>query len=276
MKRLITFGMVVLMLLTGVALAEIPDLTVYTDEELAELLEKTQAEQARRLAEKYGYTEMKKYDAGEEVEYLQTRLTELGYYAGKIDGIYGGGTERSLIGFQERNGLETTGIATVETLALLYSDEARSTVDNLIENLNLDGNDNGAGLKYVPLENGSYRIIGTSENAGVFGLNPTGWYNDEDIAGSLETILILQAGETYYISGCQVCYTEEGDPAFKVYNASKENATADTAMEVTPERDQYVKQIRAWYAAGEHDGSIVYEPMISKTKPVKYEPYVED
>ena len=61
---------------------------------------------------------------GEPVERLQTRLQELGYYTGAIDGDFGGGTQRAVEVFQRQNGLDADGIAGQKTLAALYSDAA--------------------------------------------------------------------------------------------------------------------------------------------------------
>ena len=68
--------------------------------------------------------EVKTGDAGADVTRLQTRLSRLGCMVGTIDGNYGSSTARSVRIFQYYNGLEQTGIADVETLALLYSEDA--------------------------------------------------------------------------------------------------------------------------------------------------------
>lgn len=57
---------------------------------------------------------------------LQTRLKELGYYEGAIDGDFGNGTKAAVEAFQQTNGLETDGIAGQKTLTLLYSEDALS------------------------------------------------------------------------------------------------------------------------------------------------------
>ncbi|MBQ8074289.1 MAG: peptidoglycan-binding protein [Clostridia bacterium] len=62
--------------------------------------------------------------SGDEVKRLQSRLTELGYYKGKISGNFLGGTQKSLRTFQETNGLTATGAADVATQELLYSAKA--------------------------------------------------------------------------------------------------------------------------------------------------------
>lgn len=60
---------------------------------------------------------------GEEVEKIQTRLTELGYYTGAIDGSFGDATEQAYRAFQEAAGLTVDGIAGSDR-DVLYSDDA--------------------------------------------------------------------------------------------------------------------------------------------------------
>ena len=61
---------------------------------------------------------------GQMVAELQTRLQELGYYTGKIDGDYGSGTKAAVQAFQQMNGLDADGVAGQKTLAVLLSDSA--------------------------------------------------------------------------------------------------------------------------------------------------------
>ena len=61
---------------------------------------------------------------GEDVKNLQTRLTELGYYKGKISGDYLDATQRAVERFQERNGLEVTGVADPETQQMVFDGKA--------------------------------------------------------------------------------------------------------------------------------------------------------
>lgn len=70
-----------------------------------------QASPANALS-KYGST-------GDEVVAVQTKLRELGYYKGNIDGIYGSGTKSAVTNFQKANGLSADGIAGSKTLAAL-------------------------------------------------------------------------------------------------------------------------------------------------------------
>ena len=61
---------------------------------------------------------------GEDVRLLQIRLTSLGYYEGKISGTYLPATMEAVAKFQQCCGEEATGVADVETLLLLYADDA--------------------------------------------------------------------------------------------------------------------------------------------------------
>ena len=70
-----------------------------------------QASPANALS-KYGST-------GDEVVAVQTKLRELGYHKGNIDGIYGSGTKSAVTNFQKANGLSADGIAGSKTLAAL-------------------------------------------------------------------------------------------------------------------------------------------------------------
>ena len=62
---------------------------------------------------------------GSEVRRMQTRLKELGYYKGSVDGDFGTGTEDAVRAFQQQNGLTVDGKAGSYTLDKLYSSSAR-------------------------------------------------------------------------------------------------------------------------------------------------------
>ena len=66
------------------------------------------------------YRPLEKGDSGEAVKALQTRLTELGYYDGKISGNYLDGSFYGISDFQRKNGLEVNGKADVKTQELLF------------------------------------------------------------------------------------------------------------------------------------------------------------
>ncbi len=56
---------------------------------------------------------------GNEVRQIQTRLKELGYNPGTIDGIYGTNTQNAVKAFQRDKGLSVDGIAGPKTLKAL-------------------------------------------------------------------------------------------------------------------------------------------------------------
>lgn len=61
-----------------------------------------------------------------DIALVQNRLKQLGYYGGRIDGKFGGGTIAALKAFQTKNGLKADGVAGTETNALLFSYNALS------------------------------------------------------------------------------------------------------------------------------------------------------
>jgi peptidoglycan hydrolase-like protein with peptidoglycan-binding domain len=66
------------------------------------------------------YRPLEKGDSGEAVKALQSRLTELEYYDGKISGNYLDGSYHAISDFQKKNGMDITGKADVKTQELLF------------------------------------------------------------------------------------------------------------------------------------------------------------
>lgn len=64
-------------------------------------------------------TKLKKGSSGFEVEALQERLRELGFYGGNIDGEFGPITERGVLLFQKANGLKQDGVVGPRTWTAL-------------------------------------------------------------------------------------------------------------------------------------------------------------
>ena len=62
---------------------------------------------------------LKSGSTGAQVRTLQTKLKNLGYYRGTIDGIYGSETKAAVIKFQKKNGLTADGIVGAKTAAAL-------------------------------------------------------------------------------------------------------------------------------------------------------------
>lgn len=70
---------------------------------------------------------LKVNSSGEDVYWMQRKLTDLGYYSGKCSGTFLAGTQSAVKAFQKANGLSATGTADVKTLNLLYAEELAAT-----------------------------------------------------------------------------------------------------------------------------------------------------
>jgi len=73
--------------------------------------------------------EIKLGDSGTDVESMQSRLNELGYYNDKINGYFGVATEDALRSFQKKNQISEDSVFNVDDRDLLYSPEARPKID---------------------------------------------------------------------------------------------------------------------------------------------------
>ena len=72
---------------------------------------------------------LRRGDSSQDVDMLQQRLEELGYYAGYQNGYFGAATERALKAFQTKNGLAADGVLTSNAYQLVYSPDAKPKVD---------------------------------------------------------------------------------------------------------------------------------------------------
>lgn len=81
--------------------------------------------QIKTLAPVAGVT-IRLNNKGELVRTVQTRLKELGYYAGEITGTYDSATRTAVKSFQKKNGLKTDGICGSETQNALLGNNALS------------------------------------------------------------------------------------------------------------------------------------------------------
>lgn len=63
-------------------------------------------------------------DQGEDVRYIQQRLSLLGYFDGDINGKYRSSTKQAVKNFQRLNGLHEDGICGPDTQAMLFSPDA--------------------------------------------------------------------------------------------------------------------------------------------------------
>ncbi|MEA4928378.1 MAG: peptidoglycan-binding protein [Candidatus Limiplasma sp.] len=69
-------------------------------------------------------SKLSKGDQGDAVKSLQQRLKDLGYYAGSVDGDYGGGTQEAIRLFQSQNGLDVDGVCGSATMAAVFASDA--------------------------------------------------------------------------------------------------------------------------------------------------------
>lgn len=84
-------------------------------------------------------------DVGTDVEDLQIRLADLGYYTSSIDGEFGALTEDAVIRFQSDYGLQADGVVGSETLAALERGSVNSSTSATRYN------SSGSQLNYDPL-----------------------------------------------------------------------------------------------------------------------------
>lgn len=99
------------------------DLAAAAEESVSE----QQVEMGNQLQEyaEDGYTDLQFGDVHDAVALLQNRLTELGYFAGEVNGEYDFYTSLAVMRFEAAYGRELTGIATVSMQEYLYSESAR-------------------------------------------------------------------------------------------------------------------------------------------------------
>ncbi|SDL64407.1 L,D-transpeptidase family protein [Tessaracoccus oleiagri] len=68
---------------------------------------------------------------GDAVKDLQARLRQIGWYAGKVDGIFGDQTKSGISGFQEKRGFPVTGAVDQRTLDKVHEMTRKPTSDEL-------------------------------------------------------------------------------------------------------------------------------------------------
>ena len=83
-------------------------------------------------------------DEGSAVTDLQKKLHELGYYDGKINGIYSSLVSEAVKAFQSNNGLKADGVAGPDTLKKLYSSSAKSASSSSVTLKTLRRGDSGS------------------------------------------------------------------------------------------------------------------------------------
>ena len=150
------------------------------------------------------YVDLEFGTTGDVVTQLQQRLTELGYYDGNIDGYYGVFLRIAVTQFQENSGISGSGIADVDTQALLYSDYAPYADGTIVYLMDYDEED------YM-IDEGDY-YEEPEEEAPVLSLEPSkglsGYSTEADISsfarrfgsgGALQTLGVADSSEPVVI-----------------------------------------------------------------------------
>lgn len=77
---------------------------------------------------------------GEAVNRLQTKLKQLGYYSGEVDGVYGLLTRNAVSKFQETERLDIDGIAGTQTWAKLFKPSPKPTLTEKSKEVEIEEN----------------------------------------------------------------------------------------------------------------------------------------
>ena len=93
------------------------------------------------------YTELSLGSVSQEVKDLQTRLKELGYYAGSVNGRYDEATMEAVMAFEAAYGKPETGIATNSLQKTLFSENAKPNPNQTSQYSTLTTGDKGDAVK---------------------------------------------------------------------------------------------------------------------------------
>ncbi|NLX83029.1 MAG: hypothetical protein GXZ04_04345 [Clostridiales bacterium] len=122
MIKKITLALLILFLFIPSAFATTQDYLELPPEQLLEMWQKI----GEKLKEEgyYPYIELKQGDKGDDVTFLQEKLTELNYYNKQITGRYDPATIAAFKLFEKSHGLKQDGIAAIAEQQLLFSKDA--------------------------------------------------------------------------------------------------------------------------------------------------------
>ena len=134
--------------------------------------------------------------SGDEVRRLQIRLTELGFFTGKVTGSFREETQKSVRAFQEAAGITATGAADAETLEKLYTSDApregAGAGENLSDFLVGGGNGDPAGTEAAAGETGTAEAAADAGTDGTAGTAE----NTDGAAGSTAYTKTLKSGSS--------------------------------------------------------------------------------
>jgi len=143
---------------------------------------------------------------GAEVSNLQTKLKELGYFKGSVDGSYGKATADAVKAFQRANKLVVDGIAGKGVMGKMVSGAVKAPVRVVDPNSgtgpynplpgSTDWIDNGDGTCYSSVAGATGTIVGSGTTVGSTGLNGNwclgdGWaeYNFDRTSGNGDPVI---------------------------------------------------------------------------------------
>ena len=133
------------------------------------------------LAASTQYRALRYGSQGEDVRELQLRLTELGYYSGRITTDFLEGCQNGIKQFQKNNGLQVTGVADAQTQEALFSYGAV-------------GKQSAAETTPAPLSVDSFYVVTDDENAPVMPDEPV-VFTKTLKSGMTKSSLVLQLQE---------------------------------------------------------------------------------
>lgn len=207
---------------------------------------------------------------GDEVTKIQSRLAELGFYNGSIDGDFGDATDKAFKAFQKAAGLYVDGIAGSDR-EVLYSDDAPFAQTEEKEDKKEDKKDDEnkeneqkatEETKPASLQNGDFNtevieVQNKLSSLGYFGLDATGYFGDfttdaikafQKLNGLEATGVVDEATYELLFSENAVSNTvEETTPSEEATEPTEEpteatEATEATEPEVTEETEVQVEE----------------------------------
>ena len=88
-------------------------------------------------------------DSGELVTKIQKKLKNWGYYSGSVDGVFGSGTEKAVMLFQQKNGLTPDGVVGTATAKAMGITLSGSTGSSGSQGSNSSGTNTSSGDVYL-------------------------------------------------------------------------------------------------------------------------------
>lgn len=71
--------------------------------------------------------------SGEDVKYMQSKLKELGFHKGRVDGNYGQDTLVSVVNFQREMGLKSDGVVSLQTWSQIVNFDKKQVLNQVVD-----------------------------------------------------------------------------------------------------------------------------------------------